>query len=129
MKKNKKQLDKWFEIGNNELGFAKLGLEESDEFYAQVCVEAHQAIEKFLKGFLAYNGFKYPKTHDLVRLVQECMQFNKDFEEFRDGCNKVSSHFIDLRYPVHFEQKTKKQAEESVKTAEDVKKFIEKFVK
>jgi len=124
MKKNKKQFEKWFEIGSSELGFAKLGLEESDEFYAQICIQAHQAIEKFLKGFLNYNNFEHPKTHDLSRLVEECSKFDKNFNDFWGDCEKVSSYYVDLRYPVHYEQKTRKQAEKAVEVAERVKKFI-----
>jgi hypothetical protein len=38
-----KQLTKkWIIIGENELGYAKLGF-EADSFYSQICVQSHQA--------------------------------------------------------------------------------------
>lgn len=128
MKKNK-QTEKWFEIADRDLGFAKLGLEESDEFYAQICVQAHQAIEKYLKGFLVYNNVKYPKIHDLGKIINECAKINKDFEEFWEDCSKISNYYVDSRYPVHYEQKTKKQAKEAVEAAERIKKFVNKLIK
>lgn len=70
-----------------------------------------------------------PKTHDLSRLIEECAKFDKDFSDFWDDCEKITSYYIDLRYLVHYKQKTRKQAKEAVEIAEGVKKFVKKLVK
>ena len=42
----------------------------------------HQAVEKYLKGFLINNGWELEKTHDLIKLVRDATKFDKSFEKF-----------------------------------------------
>jgi len=67
---NKKLAQEWFNIGNNELGFARASFEELKAFYPQICFQCQQAVGKYLKGFLVYKNKKFPKTHDLSQLLK-----------------------------------------------------------
>ena len=42
--------------------------------YDTACFHAQQAIEKTLKGFLAFHGEPIPRSHDLEELAQLCQQ-------------------------------------------------------
>ncbi|MFH0854811.1 MAG: HEPN domain-containing protein [bacterium] len=59
----------------------------------------------------------------------ESHQAIEKFLKFRDDCNIITAYYIELRYPVHFGQKTKKQAKEAVETAEKIKKIVEGLIK
>lgn len=119
----------WFSLAKNDLGYAKLGLEYSDQFYSQICVLCHQAIEKYLKGFIVYNGKKPSRIHDLVKLIKDCSQMDKDFLDIIDDCAKITDYYVLLRYPVVFPPRTKSDAEFSIGLAEKIENIISKKAK
>ncbi|MCK5466075.1 HEPN domain-containing protein [Candidatus Parcubacteria bacterium] len=122
---NLKDVQEWFDIGNNEFGFACLGLDdEQDKFYAQVCFLFQQAIEKYLKGYLTAHNIKFEKTHDLGYLCQKCSNINKEFGEFIKDCEMVTQYYIPSRYPVHWPGHTREQAEKGHKIAEKIIGFV-----
>lgn len=131
MKKlNLAEAKKWFDIGDNEFGFACLGLDDKqDRFYAQICFLFQQAIEKYLKGYLAAHNIKVEKTHDLGYLCQKCSDRNKKFEEFIKDCENVSQYYIPSRYPAHWPLHTRKQAEKSYRIAKKIVDFIREELK
>jgi len=123
-KHNLKQAKEWFKIGDNELGYAKCAFNDFDDFYAQMCVQAHQAIEKYLKGFLVYHNNRYSLTHDLTKLIKECVKVDSACVQFLDYCNKITDYYIELRYPVHYLNKTKTQAKEAIGIADKIIKHM-----
>ena len=130
MKKNNPQLAQgWFTIGNNELGFARAGLEDLDAFYPQICFLCHQAVEKYLKGFLVYNGVNFPKIHDLTELAKLCAKINKGFSQFLGKADILSQYYIVSRYPVEYPPASKKEAEEALEIADKLINFIQKKLK
>ena len=56
----------WFERGKHDLEVAKILLAE-DEYSDVVLFHIHQAVEKYLKGFLIYKGWGLKKIHDIKR--------------------------------------------------------------
>jgi HEPN domain-containing protein len=119
----KKEASKWIHIGENELGYAKLGL-KSNDFYSQVCAEAHQAVEKFLKAYLVERNSYFKKTHDLVWLVNKCADIDADFKKFEEDCEFMSDFFIELRYPDMLSDRTHEEAKRACKAADRVHDFI-----
>jgi HEPN domain-containing protein len=53
-------------------------LQESnpDGFTNTICFHAQQAVEKYLKAFLAFNDVDFPRTHDLDYLLLKCQKIN-----------------------------------------------------
>ena len=131
MKKlNLTEAEKWLYIGNNEFGFACLGMEDKeDKFYAQICFMFQQSIEKYLKGYLAAHNIKAKRTHDLRYLCQECSNINKQFVNLIEDCETISQYYIPSRYPAHWSTYTKKQAKESYQIAKKVIKFVKSDLK
>jgi len=126
MKKNNlTEAQKWFFIGDNEFGFACLGLkDEQDQFYAQICFLFQQAIEKYLKGYLVAHNIEVKKTHNLRYLCQQCININKKFEEFIEDCEIIDQYYIPTRYPAHWPIHTKTQAKEAHNIAKKLIDFI-----
>lgn len=122
---NLTEAKKWFYIGDNEFGFACLGLKDKqDKFYSQICFMFQQTIEKYLKGYLAAHNIKAKRTHDLRYLCQECSNINKKFIDFIENCETVSQYYIPSRYPAHWPVHTEVQAKESYQVAKKVIKFV-----
>lgn len=70
--------EKWFSKAKEDLGMAKLGL--PSEYFSSVTYHCQQAAEKYLKGYLCFKGEQITKTHDLVKSLEQCMKFDKDFQ-------------------------------------------------
>lgn len=122
--KNLKLAKEWFRIGEQELNYAKAAFDDFDDFYSQMCVQCHQAVEKYLKGFLVYQNKRYPFTHDLVKLIHECSKIDRNFLDFLSNVKTITDYYIELRYPVNYPPRTKKDAKQAIEIAQNIKNFI-----
>ena len=52
--------------------------------YDAVCFHAQQAAEKYLKAFLQEHEVDFPKTHNLIELLELCLPVDPTFELQRD---------------------------------------------
>jgi HEPN domain-containing protein len=59
--------EEWFERGSSDLRAARRSFDAAD-YTTTLAVLIHQAVEKYLKGFLIVHGWKLKKTHNLVEL-------------------------------------------------------------
>lgn len=90
----------------------------------------HQGVEKYLKGFLLYNGWKLEKTHDLVKLLQAAIRFYKRFEEYLDSLEKLTKRYIEVRYPFVFEREySNKELNELLQVAKKITNIIKGKIK
>lgn len=60
---------------------------------------AHQALEKYLKGYLISHGWELRKTHDLRLLVDKAADFDPSFAQFLDLAHRMTAHYLEDRYP------------------------------
>ncbi|KKQ32329.1 MAG: HEPN-type nucleotidyltransferase, antibiotic resistance related protein [candidate division TM6 bacterium GW2011_GWF2_37_49] len=72
--------DEWLRIAKEDLAVAKAIL--NLEFFATVTYHCQQSSEKALKALKAYIVVKNQpilKTHDLEKLLEICLSFDKNF--------------------------------------------------
>jgi HEPN domain-containing protein len=62
------------------------------------CFHAQQSAEKYLKGYLQELKIPFPKTHDLVRLV-ELVPAAPGLKGLRGSMAILSSYAVEFRYP------------------------------
>ena len=55
--------------------------------------------EKYLKAFLQEHGQAFPKTHNLVELLELCLAVDADFETYRDRLILLDRYAVRFRYP------------------------------
>lgn len=82
---------------------------EADMNRVNRCLEANdiedasfhlqQAIEKYLKGYLIYCGWKLKRIHNLEQLLDEAVIYAPELEQFREVCIKATPFYIEERYP------------------------------
>ncbi|OGM27070.1 hypothetical protein A2627_01925 [Candidatus Woesebacteria bacterium RIFCSPHIGHO2_01_FULL_39_28] len=66
----------WLQLAGEDLKWAKASFREG--FYSQTCFVCQQVAEKSLKGYL-YAFRRDAKTHDLIRLMELCLEFDSAF--------------------------------------------------
>ena len=92
-----------------------------EDYYEEVIFLLHQAVEKYLKGYLIFHGWKLKKIHDIYILLSEATEFNKSFEEFRDFGKKLTAFYYEDRYPPGpTPNVSKEEAEETLDKAERI---------
>jgi len=121
--KNKDDLVQgWLAKSNSDLAAANLLL-ESDGPYDTVCFHAQQAVEKVLKGLLAFYELPIPKTHDLEELQRLCLEVQTLPKLAGLDLTQITDYAVAVRYDLEFwpDQET---ASEALTLAQQVQQII-----
>lgn len=84
-----------------------------------------QCAEKALKAYLMFKKGTVIKTHDLVRLVNVCMEFDTNFETLRLFAAVLTPYETAGRYPeTSFEKPSMEEIKELIGQSEFVFNFV-----
>ena len=109
-----------FERGKHDLEVAKILLTE-EEYLDVVLFHIHQAVEKYLKGYLIYKGWELKKIHDLEALITEAISFDVEFQRYLDFGRKLTAFYFEERYPPGpITHHSKEETGEMLETAEEI---------
>ena len=90
----------WVDKAEGDLLTARRELAATESAnYDAVCFHAQQAAEKYLKALLQERRIKFPKTHDLVELMELAVRIDPSWEELRDRFDALDDFSVDIRYP------------------------------
>src|SRR3989338_11681090 len=64
-----------------------------------VCYHSQQCAEKYLKAYLISRRVKFPKTHDLEKLLDLVCGFDPLAEALRDQARFLNPYSVTARYP------------------------------
>ena len=67
--------------------------------YDAVCFHAQQTAEKYLKAFLQDHEAAFPKTHNLIELLELCLSIDAGFEFQRGSLIVLDRYAVRFRYP------------------------------
>jgi HEPN domain-containing protein len=97
---NKRVLE-WFRFGDNDLIVAEhSALTLRPPPLEIICNHCQQAVEKYLKGYLIFQGAEEPpKTHNLMALCEMCSKSDPQFDSIVAKCNTLSAYGVQPRYP------------------------------
>lgn len=100
MKQENEAAQASFENGEADLANAYLILNspQAEGLFGIACFHCHQAVEKYLKGFLLLNGQRPPLIHDLKLLLDRCIKFYKDLSKFDGDCRDLNPYYVETRY-------------------------------
>ncbi len=88
-----------------------------------VCFHSQQCVEKYIKALLVYCSIQFPKSHDVVELLN-LVTHNYRPDLSIDDLAIINRYAVDTRYPGEWEIITRQEAEESVTIAKDVRQKI-----
>ena len=64
-----------------------------------LCFHCQQAAEKYLKAFLFQHHVDFPKTHNLIELLELCLPIDQTFDFQRDLLTQLDRYGVRYRYP------------------------------
>ena len=94
--------------------------------YDAACFHAQQCAEKYLKAALQEFDIRFPKTHDLVLLLDLLLAVEPNLQDLRDLLAPMSSQATVFRYPG--ESSTKEIAKASVRDCRSVRQRLRLFL-
>lgn len=121
---NIEELKEWLLIAKSDLDSASYLTHMKPFPTAIICYHSQQCVEKLLKGFLALNGDKVPKTHNLLALHKSCCKHDEEFAIIQKQCVQLNGYATDVRYP-YFEELVIQDALTAIQGAEQVMNFLE----
>jgi HEPN domain-containing protein len=84
---------KWIKKAENDIKVAKYILQLEDLITDVACFHCQQAVEKYLKAFLTYHNQRVGKTHDIGRLLQMCIEMDKEFGKYGQRKDREFKYF------------------------------------
>jgi HEPN domain-containing protein len=120
------EIQDWLFKSQRDLESAKVLFEH--EFFDVVVYHCQQSAEKALKAYLVYQGVTLQKTHNLVVLLESCLDFDLGFEIFRTSAEVLTPYATEFRYPSDIVEPDTSEAEEALTMAESILSFVIKLL-
>ena len=96
----KEETKLWIEKASEDLIAVKILLQSNDFPASVVCFHCQQTVEKLLKAFLVDHEIEFPRTHDLILLVEKfILPLDADFTEILSAVNDLNDFSVITRYP------------------------------
>ncbi|MDP2897888.1 MAG: HEPN domain-containing protein [bacterium] len=114
----------WLAKARNDLLSADNDLKAEETPFDAVCFHSQQAAEKLLKAYLVAKGKPYPRSHDLLLILERILPIRPDAERLRDALGILVPYAIEVRYPDVADMPSEQDAREARAAAEEVLKWL-----
>jgi len=118
--------ERWLKIVDCDIKSAK-SLWKS-ELFSTANYHCQQAAEKALKAYLVFKNHKTIKTHDLVKLIVKCSQFDKTFETLYQDIAYLNPFSTRFRYPTEFDVPGFEDTKVSIEKTQKIVNFVLKKI-
>lgn len=88
-----------------------------------VCYHSQQCAEKYLKAYLTYRRIKFPKTHDLEKLLDLIIVFDPLCASERESALFLNPYSITIRYPG--DEASREEAKKALKVLSSFRTFFQ----
>ena len=122
------EVGRWVVRAENDLRNAEYVLTlEEDCPTDTICFHAHQCAEKYLKAMLLFQGLSFPRTHDLVVLLN-LISSQADLDLGVEDLYRLNRYSVEARYPGEWDLIDLMEAKEAVRMARQVRTAIRKVL-
>ncbi len=112
----------WVQKAEEDFQVALILSRQKKKLTNSICFHAQQSAEKYLKAFLVQRRVAFPKTHDLLRLLQLCQKQDVLLQSLHPLLEMLNAYSVMPRYPG--EEPTAEEAKEAVKIAKEVRQLL-----
>lgn len=110
----------WLKKALVDLRAARLEIGAVPSLNTDIVFHAQQAAEKSLKGFLAYHGQAFRKTHNLIELGEPCVALVPTLEGLLRRAAGLTEYAWKFRYPGDPDDPSDTEAAEALNLAQAV---------
>ena len=92
----------WVRKAENDFKVASQILRRRTEIVPDAaCFFCQQCVEKYLKARLLEAGIAFPRTHDLLQLLNACLPVEPLWSVYSKVVDAMTDYAVDFRYPGH----------------------------
>lgn len=118
-------VEQWLARAEEDLRVAETLTSGQEPLWASAAFHAQQAAEKFLKAVLVHHQIGFPKTHDLVVLLERVAEVNASLAESLGDAAALNPFGVESRYPGDYPPVTREDARRAVEIASWVRQAIQ----
>jgi HEPN domain-containing protein len=93
-----------FELGCADLKLVEKNLGDKDIREQMLLFHLQQAVEKFLKSLLSLQHIKFPKNHDVEKLIELCEEGGITLPEYIEEFVNLTPYAVEFRYGLMIEE-------------------------
>jgi HEPN domain-containing protein len=114
------EVKEWIQRAEHDFANAMAFLQRGESFsWNMACFHCQQTAEKYLKALLVLHKTRFPKVHNLLRLLRLCVKFEPSLESYKDSFALLNP------YTVHFEKPGKEaEARRAVETVTNIRRVL-----
>lgn len=123
--KRQQRANEWLQRAKSNMARAKAGKVSSEILYEDLCYDAQQTVEKALKALCILHEILFPKTHDIVYLMELLEKRSVPIPEDVYKARILTGYAVETRYPGEYEPVNEDDYVNAVALAEKVVKWVE----
>lgn len=118
----------WLFKARGNLSSAKKLAENNDELLDHAIYHTQQCAELALKAFLAFKDISIQKTHDLDKLLKQCMDIDARFGVLKAKVIALTPYVAKFRYPDDYLVPDREDVMIAINDAEEVLTLVRKRI-
>ena len=124
MSEKSKIIKAWVVKADHDLGTAKVTYIHMPEYRDTIAFHCQQAVEKYLKAYLYHLDVSFPKTHDLVYLIDLITEKETITQDYYNKASGLQNYSVQLRYPNIVIELSEIEIQNSLKIAKEFRDLI-----
>jgi len=122
MSEQREDVRAWVQKAEEDFQIVLILSRQRKKLASGICFHAQQSAEKYLKAFLVRERLAFPKTHDLLELLQLCQRRDALLQSLHPLLQMLNAYSVMPRYPG--EKPTIEEAKEAVKIVKEVRQLL-----
>lgn len=118
------EVERWFIKADHDIRTARSSLKEDPPITDTACFHAQQCAEKSLKAYQVFHNIRPEITHDLGKLVGQCIGLDASFSKVMPMVSGMTQYAVQDRYPDDWREIHLDEAQEAVRKAEACMAFV-----
>ena len=121
----------WLRYAEDDLTVAEREMKSEAPIYHVICFLCQGAAEKALKGYLIAQGWTLEKTHDILKLLEYCADYDQAWDEMVAHGATLNAYSTSGRYPgdIAFEGIGQPEAEGALEAARNIRAHVRELLK
>jgi len=120
----KKEWLSWIRRAINDFKSAKKLFSGKNKFLDTAVFHCQQSVEKILKSFLVYKEIKFEKVHNIVYLLDKCVEVDKSLDKWYRAAEILTPYATIFRYPGDYSEPEIEDVKEALNYSKEVINFI-----
>jgi HEPN domain-containing protein len=123
-KDTKKEWLNWINRAISDYKSAKKLFSGKNKILGATVFHCQQSVEKILNSFLVYKEIKFERVHNIVYLLDKCVNINESFQKWYVVAESITPYATLFRYPGDFDEPEIDDVKEALANSKEIINFV-----